>query len=105
MLVVLLGVLSLETIGLASPAALVLGRRTLRHHCGWEWLTAKDALLVACGMVMAALPLLAWLFLLPLLLMVRWRRRLTVAYASNGEALTAGRARPDTSFSNTSGWP
>ena len=61
--------LSLVTIGLTSPATLVLGRHVLRHHGGWEWLNAKDALLVAGGMVMAGLPLLVWLLLLPLLLL------------------------------------
>lgn len=67
-LVVVLGVLSLATLGLTSLPALVLGRHTLRRHGGWHWVNARDALLVACGMVMAALPLLLWLILLPLTL-------------------------------------
>jgi hypothetical protein len=56
-LVVLLGTLSLGTVGLLSPAALVLGGWTLHHYGGWRWLNAMDACLCLVGMVMAALPL------------------------------------------------
>ncbi|MDP9436612.1 MAG: hypothetical protein M3P93_16035 [Actinomycetota bacterium] len=66
-LMVLLGMASLLTFGLASLPTLVLGGLVLRHHGGWWWCNAEDASLVGVGMGMAALPLLGWLFVLLLL--------------------------------------
>lgn len=66
-LVVLLGVLSLPTVGVTSLPALLLGRATTRRHGGWHWLHPLDACLVLVGMVLAALPLVVWAVLLPVL--------------------------------------
>lgn len=67
-LLLLLGMASVGTFGLLSLPTLAFGALLLRHYGGWGWLNAKDASLVLVGMVMAALPGLFWLLMLPVVL-------------------------------------
>lgn len=67
-LLLVLGMASVGTFGILSLPTLAFGAVVLRHYGGWGWLNPKDASLVLVGMVMAALPGLFWLAMLPLLL-------------------------------------
>ena len=64
-LTAVLGVLALTTFGLLSPLALAVGGVALQRAGTWAALPDEDALLVAGGMTMAALPLGLWVLLLP----------------------------------------
>jgi hypothetical protein len=65
---VLLGAVSLRTAGLLSPPSLAYGWLFLRRRGGLAWLNDKDWALFLVGLVLAGLPLLIWVLLLPVVL-------------------------------------
>lgn len=71
-LVLLLGLVSLATLGGAAPPTLALGGLTLRHYGGWQRLSNKEYLLMALGMGTAALSLVPGVFVWPYFLLNQW---------------------------------
>ena len=65
---VLLGMASLATGGVLSLPSLAYGALFLRRRGGLAWVDDRDGSLFLVGMVLAGLPLLLWVLLLPLLL-------------------------------------